>query len=82
MTVSYTHLLLEHEGRILEAEVAVEVAGEVLGGGVLHALVKADDVHALIDHVDDLSLIHILSMHWPSATAIIEPLVMMFSSPL
>ena len=23
-----------------------------------------------------------MSMHWPSATAIIEPLVMMFSSPL
>ena len=59
--------LLEHEGRILEAEVAVEVAGEVLGGGVLHALVKADDVHALIDHVDD-------EVGGKTGGAVVEPL--------
>ena len=59
--------LLEHEGRILEAEVAVEVAGEVLGGGVLHALVKADDVHALIDHVDD-------EVGGKAGGAVVEPL--------
>ena len=43
----------KHIGRVRKAQVAVEVAGEVLGGRVLHALIKAHDLDVLRDHVDD-----------------------------
>ena len=45
--------LLEHIGRVVEAQVPVEVPGEVLRRGVLHALREAHHIHALVHHVDD-----------------------------
>ena len=44
--------LVEHIGGVVEAQMAVQVAAEVLGGGVVDALVQTDDLHVLSHHVD------------------------------
>ena len=45
--------LFKHIGRVRKAQVAVEVAGEMLGGRVLHAVIQTHDLDVLRDHVDD-----------------------------
>ena len=45
--------IVEHEGGIAEPQMAVEIAAEVLGGGVADALVQPYYLHVLRDHVDD-----------------------------
>ena len=59
--------LFKHIGWIREAQVAVKVAGEVLGGCVLHAVGKAHDLDVLRDHVDD-------EVGGKSLRAVVEPL--------
>ena len=43
----------EHHRGILEAQMTVEVAGEMLRGGVLHAFLQTDDLDILRHHIDD-----------------------------
>ena len=45
--------LVEHIGGVIEAQVAVEVPAEVLGGGVADALLQTHHLHILGHHVDD-----------------------------
>ena len=53
LVVDFKHRLGKHHGGELEPQMAVEVAAEVLGGGVLHALVQAHHLRLLGHHVDD-----------------------------
>ena len=45
--------LIKHIGRVVKAQVAVEVTAKVLGCGVANALAEAHHVHVLGHHVDD-----------------------------
>ena len=53
LLVDLHHRLGKHVGGVVEAQVAVEVAAEVLGGGVLDALLEPYQLHILGHHVDD-----------------------------
>ena len=53
LLVHLHHRLGKHEGGVTEPKMAVEVPAEVLGGGVLDALLKAHQLHALVHHVDN-----------------------------
>ena len=47
---------VEHKGGVLEAEMASQIAAEVLGGGILDTNtlgIKADDLNILGHHIDD-----------------------------
>ena len=53
LLVDLKHRVGEHEGGIVEPQMSGQIAAEVLGGGVLHALVQADHLRLLGHHVDD-----------------------------
>ena len=53
LLVDLKHRVREHIGGVVEPQVAHEVPAEVLGGGVLHALVQPDHLRLLGHHVDD-----------------------------
>ena len=45
--------LVEHVGGVVEPQVAVEVAAEMLGGGVVDAVLQSHHLHVLGHHVDE-----------------------------
>ena len=51
--VDLKHRIGEHHGGVLEPQQTVEVAAEMLGGGVFHALVQAYHLGVLGHHVND-----------------------------
>ena len=45
--------LIKQEGRVLEPQVAVQVAAEMLGGGIAHPFGQAHHLHLLRYHIDN-----------------------------
>ena len=59
LLVNFKDRLIEHHGGVLEAQMPVEVAAEMLGSGVLHALIQAHHLCLLGHHVDDEAVLRI-----------------------